>query len=212
MSVVKRNRKESNFKFYYQAVELRKSIVFLLLRDFGVKSRIRNIEFYKTKMEEVDAKLFGELLDKYDIQNIPEEYPSWLIDRFRNSILDICQKMVKSITCAYTLWPTNQVEYEEKRLWQDRAIMMCEALLQEMTLAIDILPVNANKYVNYVNMIEEEIRLLKGWRKSTNKFNKDRASSDRAVSNSTNFANCNNNGNANNNNASNVGGVRPAFQ
>lgn len=172
MSVHVSERKESKFKFYYQAVELRKSITFLLLRDFGVKTRIRNIDFYTNKMEEVDAKLFGELLEKYKIKNIPEEYPTWLIIKFRDSIWNCCQDMTKAITNAYTIWPTNKAEYEEKRIWQDRAIMACESLLQEMTLVTDILPVDANKYIKYVDMIEEEIKLLKGWRKSSNKLNK----------------------------------------
>lgn len=172
MSVVKRKRKESNFKFYYHAVEMRKNIMFLLLRDFGVKDRIRSIDFYANKMEESDAGKFNELLKKYEIVKISEEYPQWLITKFRDSVFQLVQDLVHAITNAYTIWPTNQAEYEEKRIWQDRAIMACESLLQDFTLIIDILPIDANKYIRYVDNIEEEINLLKGWRKSCNKFNK----------------------------------------
>ena len=70
---------------------------------------------------------------------------------------------------------------------------------------METLPVNADKYLRFGELIEKEIALLKGWRKSDNKFK--RAISDTAA----NFANVNNNGNANNNNASNSNGVRPAF-
>ena len=41
-----------------------------------------------------------------------------------------------------------------------------------MQLAIEILPINAEKYMRYVDMIEEEIALLKGWRKADNKKNR----------------------------------------
>lgn len=62
-----------------------------------------------------------------------------------------------------------------------------------------------NKYLRFADMIQTEINLIKGWRKSDNKFK--RAISDTA----SNFANVNNNGNANYNNAGNSNGVRPDF-
>jgi hypothetical protein len=71
--------------------------------------------------------------------------------------------------------------------------------------AIETLPVDVNTYLRFGEGIQTEINLLKGWRKSDNKFK-------RAISESgTNFANVNNNGNANYNNASNSNGVRPDF-
>ena len=73
-------------------------------------------------------------------------------------------------------------------------------------MAIETLPVDVDKYTRFAEMIQTEINLLKGWRKSDNKFK-------RAISEQTaaNFANVNNNGNANYNNASNSNGVRPDF-
>ena len=62
-----------------------------------------------------------------------------------------------------------------------------------------------NVYLRFSASIQKEIDLIKGWRKSDNKFK--RAISDSA----SNFANANNNGNANYNNASNSNGVRPDF-
>ena len=51
----------------------------------------------------------------------------------------------------------------------DAAIADCESLLKELELAIDVLPIDAEKYMRYVEDIEREIALLKGWRKSDNK-------------------------------------------
>lgn len=39
-----------------------------------------------------------------------------------------------------------------------------------MQYIISIIPVDAQKYIRYVEMIEKEIALLKGWRKSDNKI------------------------------------------
>jgi hypothetical protein len=61
-------------------------------------------------------------------------------------------------------------ELTERRIYQDRAIGNCETLLQEMAYAMSILPNDANKYMGYVDMIQREIALLKGWRKSDNKL------------------------------------------
>jgi len=36
--------------------------------------------------------------------------------------------------------------------------------------AIETLPVDVNKYLRFAEMIQTEINLLKGWRKSDNKF------------------------------------------
>lgn len=43
-------------------------------------------------------------------------------------------------------------------------------LTQELQYAIETLPVDVNKYLRFAEMIQTEINLLKGWRKSDNKF------------------------------------------
>ena len=68
MSVVKNKRTQSKWEFYNTAIKLRNDIIVLLLRDFGIKTRQRDIDFYKHHMNEEDAKEFEELLDKYEIQ------------------------------------------------------------------------------------------------------------------------------------------------
>lgn len=70
---------------------------------------------------------------------------------------------------AYSIWATNESEANERRICQDRAIGYCESILKEMELAIEILPVDVEKYMPYVESITKEIALLKGWRKNDNK-------------------------------------------
>ena len=93
----------------------------------------------------------------------------------------------------------------ERRVQQDLAIGQCYRLVQELQYAIETLPVDVNSFLRFGEDIQREIDLIKGWRKSDNKFKG-------AISaTAANFANVNNNGNANNNNASNSNGVRPDF-
>lgn len=56
-----------------------------------------------------------------------------------------------------------------KRMIQNYAIGNCNQMLQEMTFIIDTFPVDANKYMRYVEMILREIELLKSWRRKGNK-------------------------------------------
>lgn len=110
-----------------------------------------------------------EIAKKYSMASFIAEYPEWFVDKMRDSIWDIMRDMLLNITRAYSVWAVNIAEAWERRNCMDRAIADCESLLKELELAIDILPVDAEKYMRYVEQINEERALLKGWRKSYNK-------------------------------------------
>lgn len=116
-----------------------------------------------------DAAAFQEIAKKYSMASFIAEYPEWFVDKMRDSIWDIMRDMLLNITRAYSVWAVNIAEAWERRNCMDRAIADCESLLKELELAIDILPVDAEKYMRYVEQINEERALLKGWRKSYNK-------------------------------------------
>mgnify|MGYP004570763645 CR=1 FL=1 len=67
MSVLKNKRAVSNLEFYHNAIELRKEITMLLLRDFGVKDKVRNVKYLSgiNHMEPEDQKALQELIEKY---------------------------------------------------------------------------------------------------------------------------------------------------
>ncbi len=171
MGVLARKRNLSELEFYKNAITLRRDMTFLLLRDLGVKSTVRNMRVNTKKMDAEDAAVFTDLLEKYRLK-IAGDYPDWLIDKLRSSMWDILRDLMINITKAYTIWATCKVEAEERRIAQDRAIACCENLLKELELAVEVLPVDAEKYMRYVKIIEREIALLKGWRKADNKHNK----------------------------------------
>ena len=160
-------------EFYHNAIMLRKEITLLLLRDFGIKDKVRSIKaLYGVQgMEPEDEKKFREIIAKYEMTaKIIEEYPAWLIDKMRSSMMNIMHNMVMNITQANTIYPVCESEFYDRRNFQNHAIGNCEQLLQEMQYIISIIPVDAQKYMRYVDMIEKEIALLKGWRKSDNKI------------------------------------------
>lgn len=174
MSVVKNKRTLSDLEFFHNALMLRKEMTDLLLRDFGIKDKTRSVnkQPFILKMQKEDQEVMLELFQKYHITELSEEYPMWLIERFRDGILDILHEMIMNITAANTIYPVYESELLERRNFQNRAIGNCEQLLQEMQYIISVVPVNAQKYMRYVEMIDKEIALLKGWRKSDNKIMK----------------------------------------
>lgn len=123
-------------------------------------------------MSKEDAEKFKEITEKYGLTKIAEEYPEWLIEKLRDNLWYYCSKMVENITDAYSIWATNKAEAEERRILQDRAISSCENILKELELALELLPVNVDKYMPYVECLDKEIAYLKTWRKNDNKKNR----------------------------------------
>ena len=173
MSVLARNRKLSQYEFYTNALKLRKSMRFLLLRDLGIKDKVREVHEFAKDMSEEDRIEFILMASKYNAERFSTEYPQWVIEKLRNAIWSHLDDVIDHITYAYSVWPTCKAEYNHRRVEMDRSISACECLKKDLEGAIDILPVNAEKYVPYVEKIDKEIALIKGWRKTDNKRFKD---------------------------------------
>lgn len=169
MSVLARKRKLSELKFYDNAIRLRRSMIYLLMRDLGAKRGVRDIKWMVKDIPPQDAELLLAVAERNGLKRFETDWPSWVIEKLRDNIWALLTDMMTAITRAYTIFATSKAEADERRLNQDRAIACCESLLKELELAIDILPVDANKYKQQVKIITEEIMLLKGWRKAGNK-------------------------------------------
>ena len=108
MSVLKNKRSVSSLEFYHNAITLRREITMLLLRDFGIKDKVRSIKslYGVPGMEPEDEQKFREIVEKYEMKaTIIEEYPAWLIDKMRNNIMNILHNMIMNITQANTIYP-----------------------------------------------------------------------------------------------------------
>lgn len=206
MSVLKSKRKASQFEVFHHFYKMRKEVTDLLLRDFGYDYNRAENKVAKMSGGRSYTELTPEEKSRYDrLMEKNRAFDEWFIEDERKVIVDCLRSIGENVFLANSIYPTYMEELIERRLCQDKAIGLCYRLTQELQYAIETLPVDVNKYLRFAEMIQTEINLLKGWRKSDNKFK--RAISDSA----SNFANVNNNGNANYNNASNSNGVRPDF-
>lgn len=169
MAVLARDRKVSSLEFYRTAVKLRKSLYYLMMRDFGAKDKVRDPADMTKGMDPQDADLLIAVYEKYHIQRVPMEWPEWLIVKLRDSVCDTINGLMVSLQNAMSVWPTTKAEYDYRRVEQDKAIGCCNTLLETLTFAVDVLPVDIDKYKSQVALLDKERALIKGWRKADNK-------------------------------------------
>ncbi|MCD7882535.1 MAG: hypothetical protein LUI87_02335 [Lachnospiraceae bacterium] len=171
MSVLKRNQQESDFEVYHQYHVMRRNITELMLHNFG---------FSNAKMEKMLSKYFrGKPKDKLTEQEITSynryreklvNYIKYFIPDERKAITDLMRELGKYLHTANDIYPTYMSELEERRLYQEKAIGICDALKQELQYAIETIPVDINKYTRIAELIDREIALIKGWRKKDNRL------------------------------------------
>jgi hypothetical protein len=130
---------------------MRKELTLLTLRDFGVHSRGAKFK------EETESQQ-------------PEGFYDEVIAEFSVNIRQLLRDMMWNITAGNTIYPANEAEVQSRRNYQNAAIIACERLLQEILYCEDIMPVKISKFLPYIERIEFEIKLLKGWRKSNGKI------------------------------------------
>ena len=85
MSVPVSKRTLSDLEFYHNAFNLRLNITNLLLRDFAIKDKIRNLQVLQGMrgMTDEDTRALGEISERYGFSKpVIERYPEWLINHF----------------------------------------------------------------------------------------------------------------------------------
>lgn len=62
------------------------------------------------------------------------------------------------------------LEYEQRRSYQNSAIVNCEQIIKELQRIVEIFNVDVNTYGRYVKAIDREIGLIKKWRQRDNRI------------------------------------------
>ena len=175
MSVPKGKRTQSKFEVYHHAVKMRTEITRWLLRDFGVKVYARTLPDLakRNKMSEEDTALLGAILDKYNLgDKVLEDFPAWWIAERRRKIDEICSDMMMKTSKANSIYATSTEEFWGRRTHQNEAIGCVYALLAEVQFVASVLwrttGADIEKYIPFTKLCEEQIALLKAWRKSDN--------------------------------------------
>ena len=176
MSVLLIDRSLSELEFYRNAIQLYEDITGLLLRNFGVKDKRRPVISTDDKKMILEAYPFMERvfkrLEKYEAATVIDEYPFWLVEHFREQVLEQLDQLLNNIIDANSIYPINLHELEVRRDYQTAAIGNCEKLIQVFQRIMVALPVDVNKLLPFVDKLDREVALLKGWRKANSKIRK----------------------------------------
>ena len=185
MSVLKNKRGLSKLEFYNNARQLREDITVNFLEDFGIKIEI-----------EKDGKKLLVDIEQAQKEGVTAKFPEFLLAEFRRNIMQILRNLMLNITAANSIFPSSmedpktpnapklpaeyikRVQYDEladRRRYQTAAIANSQQLVQELQYFKDVFSkkykpffIDMGKILPYMDKIQLEIRLLKGWRKSTN--------------------------------------------
>lgn len=153
MSVLVSDRKESKLEVIVYSLELRNMLIELMQRNFGVKDLNRMV-----RLRYAYGKDDREDFHKYH----------YLMSGFKKRIDELASMLTGNLRAANTIYPTSMYEYEQRRGYQNNAIVNCEQILKELQQVVEIFEIDLNIYDRYVKAIDREIGLIKKWRQRDN--------------------------------------------
>lgn len=172
MSVIKNLRSLSKMEFYHTALVMRDMLTKWLMKEFGVKASYKQYELNIKDITEEDKLIIDKIYERYGINRnkaYKGEYPIWFSDDEKLYLIGIARDIIKEIVCANSIYPICKEEALERRLHQDRAISLCFDLIVELQCIAETFPTNLNELINLIELVNNEVEYIKGWRKSDNK-------------------------------------------
>lgn len=145
-----------------------------ILSDFGLKPRKYNIELLEEiySIAEEDKSLFERLSEKYGMKSYKvNKYPDWLVAKWRGYSYDYTRWISAEIEFANNIYMTDEClheEYAERRLHWTKAIGYCHCLKDLLREIYDCTGNRLGEYAEISALIDKEVLLLKGLRKSDN--------------------------------------------
>ncbi len=173
MSVPQYKQTPSKVEFLSTFHKLRKEINLILMRDFGIKKRTYNVTLISDiyELSDEDKKVLEEITLKYGIDSVLiDKYSEWLVSAWRNETREILTNLGVQIELANSIYITCKEEYFERRIAWDKAIGYCNALKDKFHEILSTIKVSVGAYKVVAELLQKEINLLKGVRKSDNQI------------------------------------------
>lgn len=155
MSVIVSERRESKFEAVVYSIEIHNMLREFMQRNFGIKDLQH---FVRTRY----------LYHKDDVEDFEKYY--YLLITHKKNIDTIASQLTNNVRAANSIYPTSLHEYEQRRDFQNFAIVNCEQLVKELQCVAETFDTNINGYKQYINAIDREIDLIKRWRQRDNKI------------------------------------------
>jgi len=160
-------RTETPFEVRDNALDMRRQITELGFRRYGKKAR-KLPNQPRNWVEWSEASRQKWLAVQEIKRQEAEQFDSWFIQNERSVLDSLLRKIIFDIDQANTLNPQYLFECDEQRRLQDEAIGLCNNLKRELAYIGSTIPANMNFIVVTTDIIDKELNLLRGWRKSCN--------------------------------------------
>ena len=169
MSVPKGKRNVSSLDVYQNAVKLHVSIADWTMRDFGLKSDIKEIKFTAQihQLSKQDKETLQELFERnHLITKIELAYPEWIVAQKREIIMKLTSDIMEMIISADKIFPVSAKDFIERDSQIRDAKSLAYRLMVEIQATVNLFKLNVNFAEDLVDAIDKEIALLAGWQKN----------------------------------------------
>ena len=171
-NVPKSKRKPTTFEASHNLIKLRDEVTKLCMNDFGFsidKATERRNRYYEQHSNQPNI---DNTMKNYDKKL--QSFEDFFIDDECKCVLQILRDIVHEFTLGNSIYPAKNalgiIEYVRRRKHMTKAIGLCFSLRHELNYILRTLPTDRNKYKNISELIDSEIALIKGVRKSDNRF------------------------------------------
>lgn len=173
-NVVKSKRQKTQFEANHNLIKLHDEVTKMCFNRFGfsVNRSEKNREKYRQQCKDLPNS--DELMQMYDEKT--SMFNDWFIKRECCKVMDIFDNLYTEFTLGNSIYPSHVsllLEYLERRRHMDNAIGLCYCLRNEVNYIARTITADKNKYKNISELIEAQIKLIKGVRQSDNRFLKD---------------------------------------
>lgn len=173
MSVPEPFRNESGAEFLNNFHDMRRIINNILMRDFGLKMRNYDIELISNiyQINAGDVSVLREMEQRYGMNSFAvKKVPDWRIDSWRNSVIQIMDRIAEAIELGNSVNIVNDELYCEKYIERSRyfeiAIGQCHVLKDKFHEILKSMPnVKLGEYEDVADKLKREIGFLKGVKK-----------------------------------------------
>lgn len=174
MSVLAKDRRESPLRVLTHWMEVRLSFKRLFVFNFGYdkKKVIQEVRREYRVYEPTDQMKPHRLELFKAVIAMNEKAALEILEDSRKFLMDGFRQVEDHIYIANTIYPTTPEELSLRRCHQDEALGICFSMMKELEFIMRAMPVHSEKFPPYIQMLNEELSLLKSWRSSNNKFNK----------------------------------------
>lgn len=163
MSVPKNRRTLAETEYFHNGIRMRDAVLELLIRDFGVKIRKKDLAFLKKahNISDEDLETIEYICKKYRVaEHMLYDFPGWFMDYERKYLMGSLRRFMMHIRYADAITVQSDKMHEYRRYHIIQARTECYMIMDEMDYIAKVYEVDMNAFLPLIDIIHYEIKLL----------------------------------------------------